>query len=182
MAAAQGVAPAQHAPAARYQLSGGYSYLSNSMNGVPGARHGLNGFNAALAFPGWHNLRFKAEYSSYRGTNLNAPQNVFFLLGGGQYERHVRRETVFGEAMVGDGGINRDWGANRTPGGTASFAAVAGGGLDTPVTQHVAIRVSGAFQYSYFALIQSTADPVPYRAAGLPTYFGRVATGLVWGF
>jgi hypothetical protein len=31
----------------RYQVYGGYTYLSNSFNGVPGAKQGLNGWDAA---------------------------------------------------------------------------------------------------------------------------------------
>ena len=83
--------------------------------------------------------------------------------------------------MGGTGGANKSWAANNALGQTASFAALLGGGLDTPLTRHIAFRVSGGFQYSYFALM----DPitlVPYRIPGLPTNFGRISSGLVWQF
>ena len=48
---------------ARYQIYGGYSFLSNSLNGVPGFEQGINGFNAGFAIPPWHSLRFKVDFS-----------------------------------------------------------------------------------------------------------------------
>ena len=175
--------PALHAQweaQSRYQVYGGYSFLSNSFNGVVGSRQPLNGWDAALAFPAWHNLRFKIDVSSYRGTNLGAPQNAFFIMGGGQYKWRFRRESVFVEGLMGNGGINKDWGANKSPGETASFSAVLGGGLDTPLTRHIAYRVGGDFQYAYFSL--AGTQNAPYRIPGLPTYFGRISSGLVWQF
>jgi len=47
---------AQSDSATHYQLYGGFSYLSNSFNGVPGARQGLSGWDAGLVFPAWHGL------------------------------------------------------------------------------------------------------------------------------
>lgn len=167
----------------RYQIYGGYSYLSNSLNGVPGSHHGLNGWDAGVGFPAWHNLRFKIDVSAYNGTNLGAAQKPYFIVGGGQYDFHLKRETIFAEGMGGVGGVNKVWGTNfpsPTTGATASFAAVAGGGLDTRITRHLAVRVGGDFQYSYFSL--NAQYSVPYRIAGLPTNFGRVAGGLVWLF
>ncbi len=168
---------------ARFQVYGGYSYLTNSLNGVPGAHHALSGWDASFGFPSWHNLRFKLDVSSYQGTNLGAPQHPYFILGGGQYNIRWKRETVFIEGMGGTGGANKQWGTNfavNTTGATASFAALAGGGLDTPITRHTAVRVEGAFQYSYFSL--NGLYSVPYRNAGLPTEFGRLSGGLVWLF
>jgi hypothetical protein len=48
-----------------FQIYGGYSWLSNSFNGVPGSRQPLNDWNAGAAFPQWHHLRFKIDYSMY---------------------------------------------------------------------------------------------------------------------
>jgi hypothetical protein len=164
----------------RFQVYGGYSYLTNSLNGVPGSHQPLNGWDASMAFPSWHGLRFKIDVSSYRGTNLNAPQHPYYIVGGGQYSHRFGRETLFVEGMGGDAGANRNWGANQINGQTASFAALLGGGLDTRLTRHVAVRVNGDFQYTYFGL--SGPYLVPYRIAGLPTDFGRFTCGLVWGF
>jgi hypothetical protein len=172
---------AQTEAPARYQIYGGYTFLSNSLNGVAGSHQPLNGLDAAVAFPSWHGLRFKIDTSAYRGTNLGAPQRPYFILGGGQYTWRVRREFVFVEGLGGVGGANKSWGANNAIGQTASFAALLGGGLDTPLTRHIAFRVSGGFQYSYFALMYPITL-VPYRIPGLPTNFGRISSGLVWQF
>jgi hypothetical protein len=173
---------AQSETPARYQIYGGYAFLSNSINGVPGFRQSLNGWDAAVAFPSWHNLRFKVDASGYLGTNLGAPQHPYFLMGGGQYSWRIGRESVFVDGLMGDGGVNKDWGANKSPGETASFSVLAGGGLDTPLTRHIAFRVDGGYQYAYFALAPPTGNNVPYRIPGLPTNFGRISTGLVWQF
>jgi hypothetical protein len=174
---------AQSERPARYQIYGGYAYLSNTMNGVPGSRHALNGWDASVGFPAWHSLRFKIDVASFRGSNLGAPQNPLSIMGGGQYGWHVKRESVFVEGLVGNIAMNEYWGASGTRGGTASFAALLGGGLDTPITRRIAFRVSGGYQYSYFALVSSMqTGELPYRIPGLPTNFGRISSGLVWKF
>jgi hypothetical protein len=166
----------------RYQGYGGYTFLSNSMNGVPGSRQPLNGFDGSIAFPSWHNLSFKIDAFAYMGTNLNAPQHVYFILGGGQYGRRFGREYAYFEGLAGDGGINKNWGANATTGETASFSTLLGGGLDSRLTRRLAFRVSGGYQWSNFALAPPTLPNIPYRIPGLPNNFGRISTGLVWRF
>ena len=167
---------------AHYQVYGGYTYLSNSFNGVPGSRHALNGLDSSIAFAPWHDLRFKIDFFGYIGSNLNAPQHAYFIIGGGQYGRRFGREYAYVEGLAGDGGINSNWGANATNGETASFATILGGGLDTRLTRRFAFRVSGGYQWSNFALAPPTLPNIPYRIPGLPNNFGRIATGLVWNF
>jgi hypothetical protein len=173
---------AQSEPPPRFQLYGGYSFLSDSFNGVPGSRQPLNGWDAAMAFPSWHHIRFKIDASSYRGTNLGAPQDAFFIMGGAQFTWCLNRESLFAEGLAGDAGLNRTWPANQVPGETASFVGLMGGGLDTPLRRRIAFRVSGGFQYSYFALVGPPPIFLPYRTPGLPTNFGRISSGLVWQF
>ncbi len=110
--------PAQtEEPPARYQIYGGYSYLSNAINGVPGARHSINGWDASVGFPAWHHLRFVIDVTGYSATNDGATQHPYFIMGGGQYNwRLGRRETIYGKALFGDAGINRFWGPNAMPG------------------------------------------------------------------
>ena len=172
---------AQSEPRARYQIFGGYTFLSNSLDGVTGSHQPLNGWDAAVAFPSWHRLRFKIDVAAYRGTDLGAPQHPYFILGGGQYAWRFGRESVFVEGLAGTGGANKTWAANNAQGQTASFASLIGGGLDTPVTRRIAFRVEGGYQYSYFAL-ERPITLVPYRIPGLPNNFGRISSGLVWQF
>jgi hypothetical protein len=42
---------AQSKAPASYQIYGGYTFLSNTFNGVPGSRQPLNGWDASMAFP-----------------------------------------------------------------------------------------------------------------------------------
>jgi len=171
---------AQSAGPAPYEIFAGYSYLSNSFNGVPGSRQALNGEDASVALPSWHGLRVKIDVTRYAGTNLGANQQALYILGGGQYERTFHRERWFVEALFGDVGMNRDWGPNAHPGMTASFATVFGGGVDTPLNPHFALRVQGDYRFSNLALIESTSYTQPYRIPGLPQNFGSVTAGLVW--
>jgi hypothetical protein len=171
---------AQSPPPPRFQFYGGYSYLSNTLNGVPGSRQALNGFDASMAFPSWRGLRFKIDVSGYRGTNLGAPQDPYFIVGGAQYGRRIGREFIFMEAMGGDGGTKKNWGAGGITGTSASFSTLLGGGLDTRLSRHLAFRVVGDFQYMNFYLV--TSKFVHYRTPGLPNYFGRASSGLVWQF
>jgi hypothetical protein len=126
-------------------------------------------------------LRFKVDFSDYTGTNLGSPQHPYFILGGGQYNMGFGRETAFAEGLIGTGGANKTWGTNGALGQTASFASLLGGGLDTRLTQKVAFRAEGGYQYSYFAL-EHPVTLVPYRIPGLPTNFARISGGLVWQF
>lgn len=173
-------ADAQSAPSAPYQVFGGFTYLSNSFNGAPGSRQPLIGWDAGVAYPPYRHLRFVLDFSDYSGNNLGAAQHAYFIMGGGEYERRFHKEGLYVKALVGEGGINRNWGANAAPGSTASFSTFVGGAVDTPVSSRFAIRVEGGFQHTDFALIQSTSDPVPYRFPGLPNYFGRISAGLIW--
>ena len=174
------VLSAQSEAPAPFQIYGGITYLSNSFNGVPGSHRPLTGWDAAAALPAWHNLRLKIDASASYGNNLGAPQRAFSVMTGPQYERSLRRERLFGQALVGVVGLNRNWGANGGPGGTASFAELLGGGLDTPVRKHIGIRVEGDMGHTNFALVEPGAYPLPYRIPGLPSYFARISAGVVW--
>jgi hypothetical protein len=173
-------------PAPPYQLYGGYSWLSNSFNGTPGSRQPLNGWDAGIAFAQWHHLRFKLDYSMFRGTNLSSPEHAFLILGGGQYDAAFHRERFFAEALVGEAGLNGTWYnfksagyKDGTTGGTASLAEFLGGGIDTPISLHTAFRIEAGVQHSNFNPIKPLPDPVPYHVDGLPNYFGRVTAGIV---
>src|SRR5271166_6656741 len=85
---------------ARYQLYGGYSFLSNSINGVSGSHQPLNGYEVAFAIPPWHHLRYKMNLFQYHGTNLGAAEHPYFVLAGGQYGKNFGKEYAFVEALA----------------------------------------------------------------------------------
>lgn len=168
-----------------YQLSGGYSFLSNSPNGVKGARHPLNGFEVDLAMLRWHGLRFKVATADYRGTNLNAKQDLLFLTGGGEYDHRLGREVGFVEGLMGNVAINKNWMQNGAAGQTASFLGILGGGLDTPIAHNLAIRVKGDFLYMNLHPALSGFFPYPVypnTVHGLPNFYVRAGAGMVWYF
>jgi hypothetical protein len=180
-------AGAQSQPYVPAQVYVGYSRLSNSFNGVPGSRQPLNGWDAAIAFPDWHHLRFKLDASMYSGNNLGDPQHAFFIMGGGQYEATFHRERFYAQALVGEGGLNGTWfstanaGYNNGNTGTiASLAEFLGGGIDTPIGPHAAFRVEGGVQHSNFVPITPLPSGQPYHLDGMPNYFGRFSAGIVW--
>ncbi|HEX4005886.1 MAG TPA: hypothetical protein VHX60_06905 [Acidobacteriaceae bacterium] len=180
--------PALHAqadPYSLYEVSGGYSWISNSLNGAPGYRHPLSGWDVSLAALDWHHLRFKVDISGYLGSNLGAPQHPTFILAGAEYYHRFNRETAFADALIGDAGANQNWGADQTGGQSASFATMAGGGLDTPVRPRLALRVQADFLYANFnSAITAPPTPTVYPVVihNLPNFFGRVSTGFVWRF
>jgi hypothetical protein len=180
-------AVAQQETSPPMQVYAGYSRLSNSFNGVPGSRQPLNGMNAGIAVLPWHHLRFKLDYSMFRGVNAGVPQHGFFIMGGSQYQATFHRERFYAEALVGEGGLNGNWYAanaagykNGNTGTIASLAEFLGGGVDTPVSHHYAIRVEGGVQHSGFVPIHPEPNDLPYRLAGIPNYFGRFTVGMVW--
>lgn len=171
-----------------FQIYAGYSRLSNSFNGVQGARQPLNGMYAGVAFPEWHHLRIKLDYSMYRGNNLGDPQHAFFIMSGGQYGATFHRERFYVEALAGEGTVNGTWFStanagykNGNTGTITSFAEFLGGGIDTPIGSQTAFRIEGGMQHSNFDPITPLSQGAqPYHLAGIPDYFGRISAGMVW--
>jgi hypothetical protein len=162
----------------KYDIFGGYSLLSNSFNGHSSATSHvpLNGWDAAFSAPIRNALRFKADVSGYYGTSLGDPQRPVFILGGAQYSKHFGKETGFLEGLLGVGAINSSFWGGQGSVSRATFAAVVGGGLDTPISQTLAFRVQGDLLHANFTISDSN------EIHGLPNYFGRFSAGLVWKF
>ncbi|MGA9668989.1 MAG: hypothetical protein WBQ94_07260 [Terracidiphilus sp.] len=172
---------AQSEAPARHQIYGGYSFQSNTFNGVPGARKSLNGWDASAAFSSWHGLRFKLDTYGYRGSNIGIQQDAYFIMAGAQYDKRFKRETIFGEVLGGNGGLNKNWGPNGDLGRKTSFAMLFGGGLDSSISRHFAYRAGADLQTSNFTVLNNVTT-IAYRYPGLPNNFARITTGLVWKF
>jgi hypothetical protein len=165
----------------RYQVYGGYTYLSNSFNGVPGARQALNGWDVAGEFPQYYGVRFVMDMFGYRGTNQGVPQDATFILAGAQFSHRFGRERAYLEGLAGNGNINEYWAPGGKRGEGNAFSGVLGGGVDTPLTRHVAFRVAGGYQHTSFEPIGQTTLQ-GYQVPGLPHSFGRITSGIVWKF
>ncbi len=170
---AQTVAPTDR----RHELFGGYSFLSNSFNGHDSAtsHQPLNGWDAAFTAGVSGRLGVKVDASGYYGTSLGSPQHPIFVMGGLQYSMPVGRGSVFMEGLVGFGHLNKNYWLADEGQATSSFTAVAGGGLDFPITPRVAWRIEGDLQHSNFTVLNDEIH-------GLPNYFARILTGPVWRF
>ena len=169
----------------RYDVFGGYSFLSNSFNdySFPGTSHvPLNGWDAGLAFrtwhqldsSSWHRMGVKADVSGYYGTSLGSPQRPILLLAGPQYTWAFGRNRPFIQGQVGFGHVNSD-GLPPSPTSTNSFAAFVGAGYDRQITPRIAFRIEGGMLHTNF----SSGSP---EIHGVPNYFARLSTGLVWHF
>ncbi len=174
-------APAQttspNAPASRNQLFVGYGFFSNSFNGHSTGQSftPLNGWNAAFAAPLTRNLAIKVDAAGYYGTSLGSPQHPLFFMVGPQYSRHLGRDTVFVDGLVGLGHINSNfWGGDAKP-STNSFTFAGDGGIDFPVSSRIAFRVQGGYQFADFNIPDN-------QIHNQPRNFARISTGVVWHF
>ncbi|HTU51419.1 MAG TPA: hypothetical protein VMF56_12535 [Acidobacteriaceae bacterium] len=169
----------------RYDLFGGYSFLSNSFNdySFPGTSHvPLNGWDAGFAFrtwhqldnSSWHRLGAKVDVSGYYGTSLGSPQRPILVLAGPLYRWTFGKNSPFIEGQVGFGHLNSD-GLFPSPTSNNSFAVFVGAGYDRRITPRVGFRVEGGMFHTNF----SSGSP---EIHGIPNYFARISTGLVWHF
>ena len=162
------------------QIYAGYSYLSNDFRGSYFGNGGMNGWEGAYAVSLTKNISLKVSSFGYSKTVAGSPQHPIFILVGPQFTHRFHKESVFVQGLVGLAHLNSDWfygaiccGTNTS--GSNSFGAEAGGGLDTPVSRHFSWRVEGDFVYSNITVADN-------QIHGLPNYFGRASTGIVFRF
>jgi hypothetical protein len=169
------------APADRNELFVGYTLLSNSFNATSGfSGNILNGWDAAFMFPLAlaERLGIQTDAFGYYGTSRSDPVREHNIVAGPQYWLHRGRTRIFVHGLVGLGYLNSGampFDTYHGPSSNWSFAALAGGGLDHNLTRHVALRLEGDMLHTNFT---SPSDQIH----GLPNFFGRFATGLVFRF
>lgn len=156
----------------------GYGFLSNSFNnyaefsGSP-----MNGWDFALTGHISGPFSFKIGALGMYGTNLGASQIEHSLLFGPQWTVHGTRESFFAHGLAGMGFINS--GAipfdNSRPSSIFTFAALAGGGVDTSLSHSLAWRVEGDYLRSQYG---SKSDQIH----NLRGNFAHLSTGLVIRF
>lgn len=164
--------------AAKNEFYAGYGFLSNSFNsyanfsGAP-----MNGWDAALAVHANRRLGICFEALGLYGTNLGAFQIEHSLLIGPQWSHRVGKVSLFAHGLAGMGFINS--GAipfdNSSPSSNVTFAALAGGGIDTPISPRLAWRVEGDYLRSQYG---SNSDQIH----NLRGNFAHVTTGIVFRF
>jgi hypothetical protein len=122
-------------------------------------------------------LSISFEALGVYGTNLGASQIEHSLLIGPQWSRHAGKETLFVHGLAGIGFINRDAIPydNSSASSNVTFAALAGGGLDTPITPHLAYRIEGDYLRSQYG---SNSDQIH----NLHGNFAHFTTGIMIHF
>ncbi len=161
----------------RAEIYAGYSFFTGSLNHSsqpPVSNTVLNGFDAALNAEAYRGLSAEVEMFGEYGTNDSHPQHPTVLLAGPQYTHHLGRRTVFVHGLGGFTHLNSD--AIGT--GLASnyaLALEAGGGMDTPLSPHVALRIEADMVHTHFNASDS-------QIQGLPSIFGKFTSGLVFTF
>lgn len=163
----------------KYELYGGYNYLSNSFSVDSNfSGTGLNGWDVSLTkrhlFRGL-GLEFAAN--GHYGTTDFDTQIEHSLLVGPQYAKRFGKESVFVHGLIGIGFINNGSIPGDVPGPTSNvvLAGLAGGGLDTPISRRLAWRVEADWLHSQYS-------PKDDQIHGLQGNFASISTGLVLRF
>jgi len=156
----------------------GYGFLSNSFNDYSDfPATPINGWDAGMALRARGTLSISAEALGFYGTSLGASQFEHSLLIGPQWSRRTGKESLFVHGLVGIGFINS--GAipydNSSPSSNLTFAALAGGGLDTPISTHLAWRIEADYLHSQYG---SKSDQIH----NLHGNFAHITTGIVFHF
>ena len=177
---ASSILPISAQEKAPIEIFAGGSYLSNSVNGTPGHRQGLPGYEVAMETTDWRHIRFQFDFSQFFGSNQNASQNATFYMGGPFYSRNLGHERIFVHALFGELGLNHNWGADKHLASTAAFTEIVGGGFDTPLSRHIALRVQGDLVHANPKELISTKNPTPLLVPGLPENYARLTAGIVY--
>jgi len=171
--------PAESGPhTGNIEVYAGYGFLLNSFNDYANfSGSPMNGWDAALTLHATHSLGVTVAALGLYGTNLGASQFEHNMLVGPQLSRHFGKESVFAHGLVGLGFINS--GAipydNSGPSSNATFSALAGGGVDTPIAHRLAWRVEGDYLRSQYG---SNSNQIH----NLRGNFAHVSTGIVFRF
>jgi hypothetical protein len=165
-------------PAGQKEFYASYGFLSGSFNdyaefsGSP-----MNGWDAAFKFYSAGSVGIKISALGLYGTNAGAMQIEHSVLVGPQWSRKAGRASIFLHGQVGIGFINSgaipfDLGSAKP---NTTFAALAGVGLDTPISQRVAWRIEGDYLHAHF---ESSSDQIH----NLRGNFAHLSTGIVFRF
>jgi hypothetical protein len=173
---AQAKRAAGHDPNDRVEIFGEYSYVSMSDSYVLPACC-TNGWDAGASVRVWHGLSAKSVLTGYAGNQVYYPgspalsESAIFYLFGAQYAVRFGRESVFIEELIGGVHLSSNQPVDRAP---SSFSNLVGGGFDTRVTSHFAVRVGGGVLRERFI--------APGHSVDSPTLYPRLSAGLVVRF
>jgi opacity protein-like surface antigen len=142
-----------------YEAAATFAHMAT--DGSLGGRVGLNGFTASLSAGVMPSVQATAEIGGYYGHSIS----LMSLLGGPQVGFHIYRFQPFVRGLFGLSHTS----INSHGYGTA-FTIAAGGGLNYPLTDQLAIR---ALQVEYFR---------PYGGGYHSADFLRVGFGISYRF
>lgn len=171
-----GLSSAQSAD--RFEIFGGYSYLSGDFTTVTNG--GINGWNASLdaKVKPWAGIvaDFSAYYPSENfgcGQACVTSAKPYSFLFGPQLSAPIRRVTPFVHFLVGDTHVAS---SGNSLASTNSFTFAAGGGADLQINHHFALRGQVDLFHDDFT---AADNQLQFKVNHNPV---RVSTGLVFRF
>ncbi|SRR5579884_411910 len=126
---------------ARYEVSGGYSYMRAGSPG--GESFNLQGANIAATYTFRQQFGFTADVGGYHFDDLGPgiDGRLYTVLLGPRFSyRHYKRFTPFAEALAGFARHSVSTGVNSAA--ENSFSMMLGGGLDITVRKRIAVRAA----------------------------------------
>lgn len=170
-------APAQSST--RFEIFGGYSYLTNDYTLV--SRHGLNGWNASVNFKPRSWLGLVADFSGFYppSQNFGCPTcnqtgKAYTFLFGPQVSLSLHGFTPFARFLIGDGYASEHLAEPLKSNNSFSFAG--GGGLDCALSRHFALR--GQVDWLHTGIVTTDNQAQTKQRSNA----ARISTGIVFRF
>jgi len=150
--ASLGIAPAFAQGSPGFAVGGNYNYVrANAPPGDCGC-FSMNGGNGWVSIGLTHHIAAVADVGGQYASNINGSSVNLTLISyvfGARYTfLSEGRAHPFAQGLVGGAHATASFSGASSSGSANSFAAIAGGGFDYDVTEHIGVRVFEADYYS----------------------------------